>query len=162
MSLNFRQWLAKLIWSVWHFTGFLRKQHSGIKSLILFYIHLLSLHFPQTLGHDWNIVRRPVLYTTDLSGTELLQTHRTSSVFKFLGIRWEVTLENFPETSRPLEWPLPNSIMKLFVFPYLFMKAVSQMSNCLSLRPCFSILWISPRYQGFARSSHIHRNCWRN
>ena len=50
----------------------------GGKSLILFfYIHLFSLHFPE-LEHDSNDVREPVLYTSDLSGTELLQTHRTS------------------------------------------------------------------------------------
>ena len=79
-----------------------------------------------------------------------------------LGIRCVVTLDDFPRTSRPLKWPLPNIIMKLLVFPYLFMNGVSRMSNCLSLWARFSISWFFPRYQGFARRSHKHRTCWRN
>ena len=128
-----------------------------IKSLILFfYIHFLSDAW------TWLKYCSPTRFIYNLLIRYWIIANSSNITVTFLGKRCIVKLDDFPRTSRPLKWPLPNIIMKWLVFPYLFIKGVSRMSNCPSLWVCFSISWIFPRYQGFVRSSHMHRTCWRH
>ena len=63
----------------------------GGKKLDTFLLYSFILSpFPSDAQHDWNIVRRPVLYTTDLSGTEYyckLAEHRGHvSMYTVVGV----------------------------------------------------------------------------
>ena len=128
MYLDFRRYMIGMAF-YWFF--FANNMWGGVESLILFLqnisISLGRLNMSQTrFIYNW------------LNGHWIIANSWNIAV-TFLGIRCVVTLDNFPRTSRPLKWPLPNIIMKLLVFPYLFTKGVSRMSNCLSLWVRFSI-----------------------
>ena len=157
-----------LMWSVWHSTGFSSKTTwgggggGGGKKLDTFLLYPFILSpFPSDAWTWLKYCLQTRFIHNWLIGHWIIANSYNIAV-TFLGIRCVVTLDDFPWTSRPLKCPLPNIIMKLLVFPYLFIKCFSRMSNFLSLRVRFSISWCSPRYQGFARSSHMHRTSWRN